>query len=52
MQRFAEPLRQHRSAGWLVLEDAAVVATREGLLRMDRLLHDYFLDHHRGVRFV
>jgi len=52
MQRFAGPLRQHRSEGWLVLEDAAVVATREGLLRMDRLLHDYFLDHHRGVRFV
>ena len=52
LQRFAGPLRRHASEGWLELEESAVVATRPGLLRMDELLHDYFLDEHRGVRFV
>ena len=29
-----------------------IVLSREGLLQVDRLLHDYFLDHHRGARYA
>jgi len=51
-QRFAEPLEAHASQGWVVLEDGAIGVTRAGLLRIDELLHDYFLERHRGSRYV
>jgi len=52
LERFAEPLQAHAAAGWLALEGGRLVASRDGLLRIDRLLHDYFLPEHRDVRYT
>lgn len=52
LERFAAPLRAQAEAGHLHLEDGAIRATRDGLLLIDTLLPDYFLDHHRGARYA
>ena len=50
--RFAEPLA--RLAAERVLEhgDDAITLSRDGLLRVDSLLHEFFLPRHRTARFV
>lgn len=52
LQRFAEPLRAQAAAGHLVLEEDGVRTTREGLLVVDSLLPDYFLERHQGARYA
>ena len=52
LQRFAEPLEEHRRAGLLVLAPDRIATTREGLLRVDTLLPSFFLDHHRNARYA
>ena len=37
--------------GWVSLEGDAVRLTREGLLRADRLLPEFYLPEHRGLRY-
>ena len=51
-QRFAEVLAGHQAAGWLQVTDEGVVATREGLLRIDSLLGDFFAPEHQGARYA
>jgi oxygen-independent coproporphyrinogen-3 oxidase len=51
IQRFAEPLQSSADAGWLTFNDDAVVMTREGLLRVDRLIPSFYLPKHRNVRY-
>jgi len=51
-ERFAEPLGEHQRAGWLAIGAGEIVSTREGLMQIDRLLHDYFLPEHRGARYA
>jgi oxygen-independent coproporphyrinogen-3 oxidase len=51
-ERFQAPLAAHQAAGWLVFDRQGVTATREGLLRIDGLLPDYFKPEHRTSRFV
>ena len=41
-----------QAAGYLTVSDDQIELSREGLLQVDRLLHDYFLDHHRGARYA
>lgn len=50
--RFAEPLA--RLKGWGVLDDAEnrLRLTRQGLLQVDRLLHEFFLPEHRDARYA
>ncbi len=50
--RFAATLRRHQAEGWLAVEPDAIRVTRAGLLRVDGLLHDYFLEEHRGARYA
>jgi oxygen-independent coproporphyrinogen III oxidase len=50
--RFAEPLAHHAAAGQLVLDDGRVTLTRQGLLRVDELLHEFFRPEHRGPRYT
>jgi oxygen-independent coproporphyrinogen-3 oxidase len=38
--------------GFLSVEGEAVILNREGLLQVDRLLHEFFLPQHRNVRYV
>ncbi len=50
--RFAEPLARLRDDGWATLSDEGAVLSREGLLRVDELLHGFFLPQHRGARYT
>ncbi|MEK7756534.1 MAG: coproporphyrinogen-III oxidase family protein, partial [Planctomycetota bacterium] len=51
LERFKNPLRQYAERGWLVIDATGVRVTREGLLRIDRLLPAFYLSRHRGVRY-
>ena len=51
-ERFAEPLQRIQDWGFAKLEGDTFTYTREGLLQVDRLLHEFFLPEHRNVRFV
>lgn len=52
LSRFAAPLVRHEAAGHMILEAGRVTLTREGLLRVDELLHEFFRPEHRGLRYV
>jgi oxygen-independent coproporphyrinogen-3 oxidase len=51
-KRFAEPLQRLRDWGFLTVEGDQVLLNREGLLQVDRLLHEFFLPQHRTNRYV
>jgi putative oxygen-independent coproporphyrinogen III oxidase len=50
--RFAEPLQRLKDWGFLTLEGDQVRINREGLLQVDRLLHEFFLPQHRNARYA
>ena len=52
LQRFRAPLEAQRAAGWLELTPERITATRGGLLRIDTLLSDYFLERHQNARYA
>ena len=49
--RFAEPLARLAAEGVLEHGDDAITLSRDGLLRVDSLLHEFFLPRHRTARF-
>jgi oxygen-independent coproporphyrinogen-3 oxidase len=52
-ERFAPVWRSIAADGYLAAEsDDRVALTREGLLRVDMLLHRFFLPEHQGVRYT
>ena len=50
--RFKTPLAKHQSDGYLSIEGPHVKVARHGLLQIDRLLHDFFPEEHRAVRYA
>jgi oxygen-independent coproporphyrinogen-3 oxidase len=52
LDRFAAPLAQIQSEGLLTIADATIVLTRDGLLCVDNLLHDFFLPQHHTDKLV
>ena len=53
LRRFAEPLGRIKAAGYLEeLSDRRIALTRDGLLRVDVLLHGFFLPQHTGIRYT
>lgn len=50
-RRFVEPLAQFAAAGLLAVGDDAVVLTRAGLLRVDRMLPAFYLPRHKRSRY-
>lgn len=50
--RFAAPLRKMHEQGSLKLEGSALLLTRDGLLQVDKLLHDFFLPQHHTPRYA
>ncbi|MCZ6596312.1 MAG: coproporphyrinogen-III oxidase family protein, partial [Planctomycetota bacterium] len=50
-KRFAPQLETHARQGWLSVEGDRIRASRAGLLRIDSLLPDYFLEEHRDARY-
>lgn len=51
-QRFADPLRNLQDQGFLAMDEEGLRLNRDGLLRVDRLLHEFFLPEHRTTRYV
>jgi len=49
---FAEPLARLREGGWLTIAHEGVTLSREGLLRIDELLHEFFLPQHVTTRYT
>ncbi len=52
LERFAATLQKHRDDGFLEVSGARVELPRHGLLQVDRLLHDFFPEEHRAVRYA
>jgi oxygen-independent coproporphyrinogen-3 oxidase len=50
--QFAGPLRTLKEWGFLQDGGDRIAITREGLLQVDRLLHEFFLPQHRGARYA
>jgi oxygen-independent coproporphyrinogen-3 oxidase len=50
-QRFAVALGHLEDEGFLRMEADDLLLNRDGLLQVDRLLHEFFLPHHRGARY-
>jgi oxygen-independent coproporphyrinogen III oxidase len=50
--RFAEPLAALTSAGALTMDGDWLRLTRDGLLQVDRLVHEFFLPQHRTARYA
>lgn len=51
-QRFAEPLSKLHDRGMVTIDRDHVRLSRDGLLRVDSLLYDFFLPAHRTSRYV
>lgn len=51
-ERFAGPLNDLQNRGYFSLKGDEVLVSREGLLQIDRLLHDFFLEQHRDARYT
>jgi len=51
-ERFAGPLQSLHDWGFGGVQNGEVVLNREGLLQVDRLLHEFFLPEHRHARYA
>jgi oxygen-independent coproporphyrinogen-3 oxidase len=51
-QRFAEPLRRLHDWGFGQVEGQTIRLNRQGLLQVDRLLHEFFLPQHKNARYA
>ncbi len=52
LKRFAEPLQQIKAWGFLSAVGDHIQLNRDGLLQVDRLLHEFFLPKHRNARYA
>jgi oxygen-independent coproporphyrinogen-3 oxidase len=53
LERFEAPLASLQARGYVQQADSELVAlSREGLLRVDVLLREFFLPEHRGIRYT
>jgi oxygen-independent coproporphyrinogen-3 oxidase len=52
LARFAEPVARLKSQGPLTIEGDWLRLSREGLLEVDRLVHEFFLPEHRTARYA
>src|SRR6266852_4594870 len=51
-QRFAGPLGKLQDGGFLSVDQNSLLLNRDGLLQVDRLLHEVFLPQHRNARYA
>jgi len=52
VERFAEPIQRLKDWGFLSIEGDRIVLTREALLQVDKLLHEFFKPEHRTTKYV
>jgi oxygen-independent coproporphyrinogen-3 oxidase len=50
-QRFIEPLTSMAQSGWLTIDDDGVTMTRGGLIRVDRLIPEFYSAGYKDVRY-
>jgi len=51
-QRFATPLGKLREQGFLTADQDSLRLNRDGLLQVDKLLHEFFLPQHQSARYA
>jgi len=51
-QRFAAPLGKLRDQGFLTADQDTLRLNRDGLLQVDKLLHEFFLPQHQSARYA
>jgi len=51
-QRFSIPLAKLQDQGFLTVDPNSLRLNRDGLLQVDRLLHQFFLPQHRSARYA
>ena len=51
-RRFADPFQRLKDWGYLTVEGDVIRLNRDGLLQVDRLLHEFFLPEHKNARYV
>jgi oxygen-independent coproporphyrinogen-3 oxidase len=51
-ERFSKPLQTIVDWGFATVTDESVELNRDGLLQVDRLLHEFFLPEHRNARYA
>jgi len=52
LARFAETVAILQSGGYLVMDSDWLRLSREGLLQVDRLVHEFFLPEHKTARYA
>jgi oxygen-independent coproporphyrinogen III oxidase len=52
LTEFAAPYATLKEWGFLKVDGDAITLNRDGLLQVDRLLHEFFLPEHRGARYA
>lgn len=52
VQKFEQPVRTLHDWGYLNVAGDEIRLNREGLLQVDRLLHEFFLPEHRNARYA
>jgi oxygen-independent coproporphyrinogen III oxidase len=52
LKRFATPLQTLKDWGFLTVDGDAIILNRDGLLQVDRLLHEFFLPEHKNARYA
>jgi oxygen-independent coproporphyrinogen-3 oxidase len=52
LARFAQPMATLQSWGALAIDGDWLHLTRDGLLQVDRLVHEFFLPEHRTARYA
>jgi oxygen-independent coproporphyrinogen-3 oxidase len=50
--RFAEPLRKLAGLNFLSQDGDWLNLSRDGLLQVDKLVHEFFLPEHRHARYA
>lgn len=51
-KQFADPLRRLQDKDFLTFDGNSLRLSRDALLQVDRLLHEFFLPQHRNVRYA
>jgi oxygen-independent coproporphyrinogen-3 oxidase len=52
LKRFATPLQTLKDWGFLTIDGDSLILNRDGLLQVDRLLHEFFLPEHKNARYA
>jgi oxygen-independent coproporphyrinogen-3 oxidase len=51
-ERFADAIQRLKDWGFLTVGGDQILLNRDGLLQVDRLLHEFFLPQHRNARYA